>query len=176
MTFNRFEIIGAALSVACLVLALWLIRVETTNRTLATISSDSQAAAVRVAGDDTASLRAAFGEAANENGGLGRMIIDDVVLGTGPSVEEGDTISVHYKGMLQNGQEFDNSYDRGEPISFEVGAGRVIAGWEEGVRGMQVGGERILVIPAELAYGAAGYGPIPGGATLVFVIELLSIE
>ena len=151
MSFNRFEIIGGIMSVVCMVLALWLIRVE--SATIAqNVEPDTQTAAVRVAGDDEAALRAAFGEAADDNGGLGRMIIDDVVVGSGEAVALGDTISVHYKGMLQNGQEFDNSYNRGEPISFEVGAGRVIAGWEEGVLGMQVGGERILVIPPALAY------------------------
>lgn len=175
MTFNRFEIIGGILSVACMVLALWLIRVETVV-VAENLDTNTQSAAVRVAGEDEAALRSAFDEAVDENGSLGRMIIDDVVTGAGEAVKEGDTITVHYKGMLQNGQEFDNSYNRGEPISFKVGAGRVITGWEEGVLGMQVGGERILVIPPALAYGTKGYGPIPGGATLVFMIELLSIE
>lgn len=176
MTFNRFEIIGGIISVGFMVLALWLIRLETADQTLAEVNTDTQVAAVTVAGDDMTALRSAFNEAASGSGALERMIIDDVVIGAGPVVEEGDVITVHYRGMLQNGQEFDNSYDRGEPITFEVGAGRVIAGWEEGVQGMQVGGERILVIPSELAYGRDGYGPIPGNATLVFVVELISVE
>ncbi len=175
MKFNRFEIIGGAVSIACMVLALWLIRVETTNTLLSQNALDSQTAAVYVTGDDQAALREAFDSASSSDGSLSRMIVNDVTVGEGEEVSDGDVITVHYKGMLQNGQEFDDSYNRGEPITFEVGAGRVIEGWEMGVIGMKVGGERILVIPSRLAYGADGYGPIPGNATLVFTIELLSI-
>lgn len=175
MQFNRFELIGGAVSVACLALALWLVRVETTNQALSQSVGENQTAAVYVTGDNESDLRAAFSEAAGD-GQLSRMVIDDVVVGAGDAVEVGDVVTVNYKGMLQNGQEFDNSYTRGEPITFEVGAGRVIAGWEEGIVGMHVGGQRILVIPPALAYGSDGYGPIPGNATLVFTVELLSIE
>ena len=83
---------------------------------------------------------------------------------------------VHYSGRLENGQEFDNSQKRGAPLEFTVGAGQVIAGWEQGLLGMKVGGERVLNIPPELAYGEQGIGPIPGGATLTFTIELLEIK
>jgi FKBP-type peptidyl-prolyl cis-trans isomerase len=85
-------------------------------------------------------------------------------------------VSVHYIGTLQDGTEFDNSKKRGAPFEFKVGEGRVIAGWEEGLVGMQVGGQRVLVIPPEKAYGSNGVGPIPGNATLVFSIELLEIK
>jgi peptidylprolyl isomerase len=91
-------------------------------------------------------------------------------------VKEGDVVSVHYVGTLQNGTEFDNSKKRGAPFEFKVGGGQVIAGWEEGLVGMQVGGQRVLVIPPEKGYGANGIGPIPGNATLVFSIELLEIK
>jgi len=104
------------------------------------------------------------------------LIIDDVIIGTGAPVEEGDTLAVHYIGRLQNGQEFDNSYKKGVPFTFEVGEGKVIAGWEQGVIGMKEGGQRILVIPSELAYGRGGFGPIPPNAVLVFSIELISVN
>jgi len=114
--------------------------------------------------------------AVDDQGNINRMVIDDVKIGTGDAVEEGDTVSVNYIGTFQGGQEFDNSYKRGQPFEFTVGAGQVITGWDEGVVGMKVGGERVLVIPPEKAYGAQGIGPIPGNATLVFVIELVSIS
>lgn len=128
-------------------------------------------------GENTNQLRTnAYLEAADNNGNIKRMVIDDITIGTGDAVEVGDVVSVHYVGNLQNGQEFDSSRKRGDPFEFTVGAGRVIQGWEEGVVGMQVGGERVLVIPPEKAYGEAGIGPIPGDATLVFSIELLDIQ
>ncbi len=174
MKFNRFETIGMTASVLCLVAALWLLREETTTKSVMQ-RVDTQAAAVYVTGSDEASLREAFSQAGGQDG-LTRLVINDVVIGAGKKVEAGDIVEVHYTGMLENGQEFDNSYNRDETISFEVGAGRVIAGWDEGVVGMQVGGKRILVIPSDLAYGTNGYGPIPGNATLVFVVELVAIN
>ncbi|MCA9366636.1 FKBP-type peptidyl-prolyl cis-trans isomerase [Candidatus Kaiserbacteria bacterium] len=105
------------------------------------------------------------------------MKIDDVTIGTGPAVENGDTVAVHYVGTLQDGTEFDSSVKRGTPFEFTVGAGQVIQGWEEGVVGMQVGGKRVLVIPPAMAYGEVGFPPvIPPSATLVFTIELLAIN
>ncbi|MCA9360386.1 FKBP-type peptidyl-prolyl cis-trans isomerase [Candidatus Kaiserbacteria bacterium] len=104
------------------------------------------------------------------------MVIDDIKLGTGEEVKENDLVVVHYVGTLQNGEEFDNSHKRGAPFEFRVGKGMVIEGWEEGLIGMKVGGERVLVIPPDMAYGEQGIGPIPGNATLVFVIELMEIK
>jgi peptidylprolyl isomerase len=83
---------------------------------------------------------------------------------------------VHYVGTLQNGTEFDNSKKRGQPFEFTVGAGQVIKGWDQGLVGMKVGGQRILVIPPDMAYGERGVGPIPGNATLVFSIELIDVK
>ena len=101
----------------------------------------------------------------------------DLSAGQGAEAVEGKTAVVHYTGWLTNGQKFDSSRDRGEPFAFRLGAGQVIAGWDEGVAGMKVGGRRKLVIPAELGYGQAGAPPvIPPGATLVFDVELLGVQ
>ncbi|MGI5828376.1 MAG: FKBP-type peptidyl-prolyl cis-trans isomerase [Patescibacteria group bacterium] len=101
----------------------------------------------------------------------------DQIVGNGDEAVSGKTVTVHYTGMLTNGQKFDSSLDRGQPFVFPLGAGQVIAGWDQGVVGMKVGGKRRLLIPADLAYGDQGVpGAIPPGATLVFDIELLKVE
>jgi FKBP-type peptidyl-prolyl cis-trans isomerase len=101
----------------------------------------------------------------------------DLAAGDGATATAGKSVTVHYTGWLPNGEKFDSSRDRNEPFSFTLGAGQVIAGWDEGVSGMKVGGRRKLVIPPDLAYGTAGAPPdIPPGATLVFEVELLSVR
>jgi len=101
--------------------------------------------------------------------------ITDLRVGTGAKAVAGQIVSVNYKGMLTNGQVFDQSYGRG-PFSFSLGGGQVIKGWDEGVAGMKVGGKRRLVIPPSLGYGARGAGgTIPPNATLVFEVELLKV-
>jgi peptidylprolyl isomerase len=105
------------------------------------------------------------------------LVITVLKEGTGPAAKAGDTVSVHYVGTLTDGTKFDSSRDRGTPFTFTLGAQQVIAGWDEGVAGMKVGEERKLVIPSGLAYGPNGIpGAIPGGATLVFDVELLGIK
>lgn len=100
----------------------------------------------------------------------------DLTIGSGPTAETGQTVTVHYTGWLQDGKKFDSSLDRGQAFSFPLGAGRVIKGWDEGVKGMKVGGKRKLVIPSALGYGPRGAGGvIPPHATLIFEVELLSI-
>ena len=109
------------------------------------------------------------------------LLIDDTVPGTGAEARAGQAVLVHYTGWLHDptapngrGKKFDSSKDHGEPFEFELGAGRVIQGWDQGVQGMQVGGTRVLTIPPELGYGARGAGGvIPPNATLVFEVELL---
>jgi len=178
LNVNKYEAAGIALSVAFMVLALFLIRVESAPDRIANLTADEQKASVIVAteGDQTEALRSAINNSTDGRGSISKLIVDDVVLGEGDPVEEGDTVTVHYIGALQNGQQFDNSKERGEPFTFKVGAGKVIPGWEEGILGMKAGGSRVLVIPADMAYGKDGFGPIPPNATLVFSIELLSIE
>jgi peptidylprolyl isomerase/FKBP-type peptidyl-prolyl cis-trans isomerase FkpA len=139
-------------------------------------TTDTQLASpVAVAGDQEADVARALLDATDPVGNVTRVVVDDVLIGTGPAVADGDTVEVHYIGVLQNGQEFDNSYRRGQSFTFTVGDGNVITGWEQGIVGMQAGGQRILVIPPAAGYGSEGFGPIPGDATLVFTIELLEI-
>jgi FKBP-type peptidyl-prolyl cis-trans isomerase len=102
---------------------------------------------------------------------------EDLKEGSGDAAKSGDTVQVHYTGWLKDGTKFDSSKDRDRPFSFELGAGKVIKGWDEGVAGMKVGGKRKLIIPSELGYGKRGYPPvIPGNAELTFEVELLKIE
>ena len=99
---------------------------------------------------------------------------EEITVGTGATATAGNLVSVHYTGWLTDGTKFDSSKDRNEPFDFNLGAGQVIKGWDEGVQGMQVGGVRKLTIPAALGYGARGAGGvIPPNATLVFEVEFL---
>ncbi len=101
----------------------------------------------------------------------------DTQIGSGAEATPGKMVSVHYTGWLQNGVKFDSSLDRGQPFTLSVGVGQVIPGWDEGLVGMKVGGKRLLVIPPELGYGAAGSPPvIPPNATLIFEVELLEVK
>ena len=107
----------------------------------------------------------------------GSLVIEDLVVGDGEDAAAGDLVTVDYTGWLADGTKFDSSIDRGEPFSFVLGAREVIAGWDQGVAGMQVGGKRKLTIPGDLGYGVQGYpGVIPPNATLVFEVELLAVN
>ena len=99
----------------------------------------------------------------------------DIIEGKGEKPKAGQRISVHYSGTLENGVKFDSSYDRDQPLRFTIGVGQVIAGWDEGVLDMKVGGKRKLVIPPALGYGARNVGPIPANSTLHFEVELLEL-
>ncbi len=103
--------------------------------------------------------------------------INDIVVGTGKTAKDMDKVSVHYTGWLINDDsQFDSSHNRGEPLNFTIGAGMVIPGWDQGVKGMKVGGKRELIIPPHLAYGERGAGRvIPPGSTLRFEVELVAI-
>ena len=105
------------------------------------------------------------------------FVKEDLVVGTGAAAQAGDDIVVHYVGWLADGQQFDSSRTRRDPLDFALGAGDVIKGWDQGIAGMRVGGKRKLTIPAELAYGDQGCGGvIPPQATLVFEVELLEVS
>jgi peptidylprolyl isomerase len=106
-----------------------------------------------------------------------KLEIEDIAKGHGKKAKPGETVTVQYDGVLyQNGTEFDASWNRHEPFSFPLGAGRVIPGWDKGVAGMRVGGRRVLTIPPNLGYGPNGAGPIPPNSTLVFVVDLLKVK
>ncbi|MCW2759474.1 MAG: binding protein peptidyl-prolyl cis-trans isomerase [Nocardioidaceae bacterium] len=106
------------------------------------------------------------------------LVITEVSEGDGTEATAGNTVVVHYVGVAHStGEEFDASYNRGDPLSFRLGAGQVIAGWDQGVQGMKVGGRRQLVIPAHLGYGDRGAGGvIKPGETLIFVVDLLEVR
>lgn len=108
--------------------------------------------------------------------GSNTLRIQELAAGTGAEAKDGDIVSVHYTGTFEDGTKFDSSVDRGTPISFTLGAGMVIKGWDMGIEGMKVGEKRRLTIPYALAYGEAGYGPIPPKATLLFDVELMKIN
>jgi FKBP-type peptidyl-prolyl cis-trans isomerase len=106
------------------------------------------------------------------------LVVNDIVEGSGPEAKDGDEVSVQYVGALyDNGKEFDASWDRGEPFELTLGGGTVIQGWDQGLVGMKAGGRRELIIPPDLGYGPQGSPPtIPADATLVFIVDMLSIK
>jgi peptidylprolyl isomerase len=107
-----------------------------------------------------------------------KLEVNEIEEGTGAEAKSGDEVTVQYVGVnYKNGKEFDASWDRGEPFTFQLGAGMVIPGWDQGVEGMKVGGRRELIIPPELAYGPEGSPPTIGpNETLIFVIDLLAVS
>ncbi len=106
------------------------------------------------------------------------LVIEDLIEGEGPAVQAGQTVTTHYAGWaFSTGEEFDSSWNRGEPLSFRAGIGQVIRGWDQGLLGMKVGGRRKLTIPAHLAYGDRGAGGvIRPGETLIFVVDLVGVR
>ena len=106
----------------------------------------------------------------------GTLVTEDLVVGTGATAVNGDTVTVHYIGTLTNGVKFDSSYDRGQPLPpFQLGAGRVIPGFEQGIVGMRIGGKRRITIPPSLGYGNQQNGQIPPNSTLIFDVDLIAI-
>jgi FKBP-type peptidyl-prolyl cis-trans isomerase FkpA len=115
---------------------------------------------------------------------LDPLVVTDTVIGKGKTATQGSTVYMHYTGWLfksmapkQRGRKFDSSLDRGEPLDFVLGSGRVIKGWDQGILGMKVGGKRTLIIPSHLAYGQRGAGAmIAPGADLIFDVELMEVK
>jgi FKBP-type peptidyl-prolyl cis-trans isomerase len=120
-------------------------------------------------------LLAACGGSTDPSSSDGTLVVQDLILGTGAVAVVGDTVTVHYVGTLTNGTKFDSSYDRNQPYPFRLGAGQVIAGFDQGVVGMRVGGKRRLTIPPNLGYGNQANQGIPANSTLIFEIDLVSI-
>ena len=101
--------------------------------------------------------------------------IEDIKVGDGAEAKAGDFVRVHYTGTLTSGKQFDSSRDRNYPFEFQLGAGEVIEGWDKGVAGMKVGGQRKLTIPSKMGYGSRDMGAIPPNSTLLFDVELIEI-
>ena len=106
------------------------------------------------------------------------LVVEDITVGDGPAAAPGQNVTVHYVGVSHStGVQFDASWDRGDPFDFPLGGGQVIAGWDQGVQGMRVGGRRKLTIPPHLGYGSRGAaGVIKPGETLIFVVDLLGVQ
>ncbi len=176
---NKYEAIGILSSIGVMALALFLLNMDDNTLTRVAQNQTSQSAAVVVVNDGEAQDQAKLADALLESfDGMDtqqKIVIDDVVIGGGKEATAGSVVRVDYVGRLTNGQEFDNSEKRGEPFEFTLGAGQVIAGWEEGILGMKEGGERTLVIPPQYAYGERGVGPIPPNATLLFTVKLIEV-
>jgi peptidylprolyl isomerase len=115
----------------------------------------------------------------NENSliaGPQKLIIEDIQVGQGVEVKPGNTITVNYKGILADGTKFDSSFDRNEPFTTQIGVGKVIPGWDQGMLGMKKGGKRKLTIPPDLGYGSQANAKIPANSTLIFEVEVLEIK
>ncbi|MCW3006573.1 MAG: peptidyl-prolyl cis-trans isomerase [Solirubrobacterales bacterium] len=107
-----------------------------------------------------------------------KLVVKDLVVGTGAEAKDGDNLTMDYVGVLyKNGKQFDASWDSGNPFSFQLGGGQVISGWDQGIKGMKVGGRRELIIPPSMGYGSEGSPPaIPADSTLVFVVDLKDVS
>lgn len=142
--------------------------------TVAVAEARAEAEPAPIASEYAPELGVDLGAMTETESGLYYAILQE---GSGEVAEPGDTVVVHYTGWLPSGEEFDSSRERGEPLQFMLGAGRVIPGWDQGVAGMNVGERRKLVIPPQMGYGASGAGGvIPPNATLVFDVELLEVQ
>jgi FKBP-type peptidyl-prolyl cis-trans isomerase FkpA len=153
--------IGIAVVVALVVVALFFVF----GNPLGFMTSDTTQS-----GDTSGILPGDTQPAASSSG----LSVQDTTVGTGAAAQPGDTLTVNYTGKLADGTVFDTSVGK-QPFTFTLGAGQVIPGWDQGLVGMQVGGERTLVIPPALAYGAQAVGPIPANSTLTFDVTLISI-
>jgi FKBP-type peptidyl-prolyl cis-trans isomerase len=149
---------------------------------LAGCNETAQKSEPSAASGTAASTPAPAEAAATQTGGKVRKLasglqIEDLAVGSGTMAEPGMNVSVHYTGWLTDGTKFDSSLDRNQAFQFQLGAGMVIRGWDEGVKGMRIGGKRKLTIPPDMGYGARGAGGvIPPNATLVFEVELLDVK
>ncbi len=147
----------------------------TINNPLELDPDDPNPSLFTMASDSSSKASSLGGSLKTETTSTG-LRITELLIGNGEIALEGKNVSVNYKGTLENGKEFDSSYGRA-PFTFPLGAGRVIKGWDEGVAGMKVGGKRELIIPPSLGYGERGAGGvIPPNATLIFEVELLSVQ
>ena len=178
---NKYEATGIFVSITIMIAALAVISMKVDDGLVSSAENVSVQGAVVVVSEDgvvsdEAALADAIVDASTEFGTLQALVVDDVRIGTGNAAAVGNTVTVHYIGSTRDGVQFDSSYERGESFTFTLGEGKVIKGWEDGLVGMKVGGQRILVVPPEMGYGNRQVGPIAAGSILVFAVELLSIR
>jgi FKBP-type peptidyl-prolyl cis-trans isomerase FkpA len=148
----------------CVGLFMLLSRENSSATVAETISSPAPTPMTQVEGTSSANVD------------MANLKIEDIVVGTGKEAKGGDTVTVNYKGTLENGTQFDSSYGK-QPFTTRIGVGQVIEGWDQGIPGMKVGGKRKLTIPPHLGYGASGAGGIiPPNAALIFEVELLDVK
>lgn len=178
---HKYEAVGIGVSIAAMAIALYLMRLDGSldagSILVNSAENTDQMAGVIYSENGVDGAPEAIQSSLSSGGRVDKLVVTDVVMGEGEeSVEKGDTVVVNYIGTLQNGQEFDNSYKKGTSFTFKVGDNKVIEGWNEGIIGMKEGGSRVIIVPADMAYGKKGYGPILGNATVVYAIELLEIK
>ena len=178
---NRYETIGIAVSIVVIIGVLAASRffpfsfpyrtvdtADTTPSDIITVDPHAK--------DQMTALRQALIDGSTGDDRITKLIVQDVRVGTGREARAGDTVAINYIATQKDGPEFDNTYKKNAPLSFKVGAGEVIKGLEEGIVGMKEGGKRILVVPSELGYGNTPVNTLPAHATLIFAIEIVSIE
>ena len=180
-SFNRYETVGIVVSIAAVIGVLVASRFFPLSFLRNSAESDDTETARIItidpgATDDTSAVRQALLEGSTGNGRITTLIIQDTTIGTGRTARLGDTVTIHYIAKENDAGEFDNTYTKGTPLSFKVGADEVIEGLEQGIIGMKEGGKRILVIPSDMGYGDIAVAPLPANATLLFSVELLTIE
>lgn len=147
------------------------------NRFVLVVCGVAVVAAGAACGPSAAEKEAAMKRAVELSASVTTLVVEDVTVGQGTEATPGRRVTVHYTGTLMEGTKFDSSRDRNEPFAFTLGQGEVIPGWDEGVKGMRVGGTRRLTIPARMAYGSRSPGAgIPANAALKFDVELLGVE
>ena len=176
MKFSRNEIKGFVVSLVTLVVVFLLVQWLFNN--FDTTAEDTAPDVIVVEGNEVNEEQTgnALLDGISNSGEVRKLVVQDLVQGEGAEVVSGDVVTVHYVGSLIDGTEFENTVATGEPLTFTVGVGDVIEGWDRGLIGMKVGGQRILVIPTDMAYGNRSVGQIPANSALLFAIELLRIE
>lgn len=175
MKIHKYEAVGIGISVMAMATALFFMRFSDTLGQPVVPGDNSQSASVILADSSEGGVEAALSEAI-QGSKVGKIVATDITIGNGEEVKEGDNVQINYIATLQNGQEFDNTYKKGSALSFTIGDESIIEGLSEGIVGMKVGGQRVIIIPADKAYGREGYGPIPGNATVVYAVEVVEKE
>jgi peptidylprolyl isomerase len=170
-------VIYVVLAAAIIAGGSWYINSLTQSSATASQTAADQAAAAQMAAQEAQTTSTQTTQNSTSTNNMDTLKIVDVTVGTGTVAQDGDTVTVNYTGTLDDGTKFDSSLNPGRtPFSFTLGEQQVIAGWDQGVLGMKVGGTRELTIPPSLGYGANANGPIPANSTLHFTITLLSVS